>query len=150
MSKNRVTVVDGPIPDGAWHRPNREPMLETATELETVKAELLSREPIFHRPEFGLSRKAFEEMTAPTFWEVGASGRRYSRAFVLDLLEERYQTPSETTWELDDFHCQELGENNYLVTYTLHDPEHVTRRATIWRRVNGAWQIVYHQGTLVA
>jgi hypothetical protein len=89
-------------------------------------------------------------MTAPTFWEVGASGRRYSRAFVLDLLEERYQNASETTWEVEDFHCQELGENNYLVTYTLHDAERATRRATIWRRVNGGWQIVYHQGTAVA
>jgi hypothetical protein len=149
VTRQRVTVIDGPIPDGAFQRFNREPMPRTAAELDAVRLELLRREPIFHRPEFGCSRHAFEEMTAPTFWEVGASGRRYSREFVLDLLEERYQNSTETTWEIEDFHCQELGPDNYLATYTLHDAEQSTRRATIWRKSNGSWQIVYHQGTVV-
>jgi hypothetical protein len=35
----------------------------------------------------------FEAMTAPDFWETGASGRRYSRAHVLDVLEELYREP---------------------------------------------------------
>jgi hypothetical protein len=26
----------------------------------------------------------------------------------------------------------------------------VTRRATIWQRTNGQWQILYHQGTIVS
>ena len=35
--------------------------------------ELIKREPIFHRPEFGATRKDYEKMTEETFWEVGAS-----------------------------------------------------------------------------
>jgi hypothetical protein len=36
------------------------------------------------------------------------------------------------------------------MTYTLHQLERVTRRATLWRRCSGIWKVVYHQGTLVS
>lgn len=51
-----------------------------------VQKELERREPVFHRREFGTTRRAFEEMTDANFWEIGASGRRYSREDVLDTL----------------------------------------------------------------
>ncbi|WP_158717043.1 hypothetical protein [Streptomyces rimosus] len=38
-------------------------------------------------------------MTAPGFWEVGASGRRYGRAHVLDVLEKRFSRPVAEEWE---------------------------------------------------
>ncbi len=47
--------------------------------LHSILEELVRREPIFHRPEFGTTRADFERMTMPDFWEVGAYGRRYSR-----------------------------------------------------------------------
>jgi hypothetical protein len=58
-------------------------------------------------------------MTAPDFWEVTASGRRISRQFVLNTLESRYQTPTADVWEIEDFRCQQIAADNYLVTYTL-------------------------------
>ncbi len=61
-------------------REQMEPSLHTPQGLASVAAELSGREPIFHRPEFGTTRSDFEKMTADDFWEVGASGRRYSRA----------------------------------------------------------------------
>jgi hypothetical protein len=89
-------------------------------------------------------------MTAEDFWEVGASGRRYSRQFVLDELERRHAAPHEDELEAFGFHCRRLGEDTYLLTYTLRQPgERWTRRATIWRRVSQEWKIVYHQGTVV-
>ena len=63
-----------------------EPDLKTDPKLRGVLDELVRREPIFHRPELGTTRRDFEGMTAPEFWEVGASGRRYSRRYVLDTL----------------------------------------------------------------
>lgn len=66
-----------------------------------VLSELVDREPLFHRTELGTSREVFEAMTAPDFWEVGASG----------------------------------------------EGPRVTRRATVWERVESGWRIVYHQGT---
>jgi hypothetical protein len=112
--------------------------------------ELRRREPIFHRPEFGTTRADFERMTEPTFWEVGASGRLYSREYVLDLLERRYANPTEDVWETRDFRCDEIAADNYLLTYTLSQGARVTRRATIWRRTAEGWKIVYHQGTIVS
>jgi len=114
-----------------------------------VLKELTKREPIFHHPEFGTTRKDFENMIEDSFWEVGASGRKYSREYVLDVLEERAKNPVEDKWETDDFYCMELAPDNYLLTYTLHQGKRITRRATIWRMHGNEWKIVYHQGTIV-
>ena len=127
-----------------------EPDLATAAELTGVLDELRRREPIFHRPEFGTTRADFERMTASDFCEIGASGQRYSRAHVLDVLEHRVPDPAEHAWITRDFHCRELGADTYLLTYTLEQGKRVSRRSTIWRRSGGEWLIVFHQGTLVA
>jgi len=112
--------------------------------------ELSTREPIFHRPEFGTSRADFERMTVEDYWETGASGRRYSRKAVLDGLEERFSVPHDEVWETSDFQCRRLGPETYLLTYTLlQDKQRLTRRATIWQRTADGWKIVYHQGTIV-
>jgi hypothetical protein len=127
-----------------------EPKFETRPELAGVLAELAAREPIFHRPEFGTTRADFERMTVDDFWEAGASGRRYSRASVLDELERRFSVKHEDVWEASEFLCRELAPGVYLLTYTLlQDQKRKTRRATIWKRTADGWKIVYHQGTMV-
>jgi hypothetical protein len=126
-----------------------EPDLVTDPKVLAVLKELSQREPIFHRPEFGTTRADFERMTEATFWEVGASGRRYSRQYVLDELERRYANQADDDWQAHDFHCLEIAADNYLLTYTLNQQGRVTRRATIWRRTAEGWKIVYHQGTIV-
>jgi hypothetical protein len=118
--------------------------------LAAVLEELRAREPIFHRPELGTTRADFEVMTDPAFWEVGASGRRYSRDLVLSELEKRHATGvPEDDCKAEDFRCQQLAADTYLLTYTLFQGERVTRRSTIWRRAEEGWKIVYHQGTAV-
>jgi len=115
-----------------------------------VLNELIRREPIFHRPELGTTRADFENTTATDFWEVGASGRRYSRDYVLDALEKRYAGPYVDVWETTGFHCRKLAEDVYLLTYTLiQGKERKTRRSTIWQHTPEGWKIVYHQGTIV-
>jgi hypothetical protein len=130
--------------------PEMGPTLTTDPELSEVLAELSRREPIFHRPELGTARADFEKMTVEDFWEVGASGRRYSRAYVLDELEKRYAIPHHDIWETMDFHCRRLAAHVYLLTYTLiQDENRRTRRATIWQWTAEGWKIVYHQGTVL-
>jgi len=127
-----------------------EPAFETAPELVDVMDELIEREPIFHRPEFGTTRTDFERMVVHDFWEIGASGRRYSRTFVLDNLEKRHSQPHEDVWEAKEFQCRQLGPNFYLLTYTLiQDTTRNTRRSTIWQYTEAGWKIVFHQGTIV-
>jgi hypothetical protein len=127
-----------------------EPGLITDPRLAAVLEELERREPVFHRPEFGTTRRDFEDMTDAAFWEVGASGQRYSRQSVIDTLVERYSQPYDEHWEPIGFHCAELAPDTYLLTYNLvQDKARVTRRASIWRRALDGWKILYHQGTLV-
>jgi len=104
-----------------------EPKLVTDPRLAQVLAELVKREPIFHRPELGTSR----------------------RDFALDTLEARHRESHDDPWRTRDFHCTEIAPDNYLLTYTLEQGPRVTRRLTLWRRRGGDWRIVYHQGTIV-
>jgi hypothetical protein len=127
-----------------------EPKLSTAPELTDILAALAAREPIFHHPEFGDSRASLEAMMADDFWETGASGRRYSREFVLDELMRRSNTPHEDVWEASDFFCRKLAADMYLLTYTLlQHGQRLTRRASIWQKTSDDWKVVYHQGTVV-
>lgn len=126
-----------------------EPQLETAPELAEVLTELKAREPIFHTPRFASTRRDYEQLMDEAYWEVGASGRRYSRTFILDLVTTRPPDPTESSWITRDFQCREIAADNYLLTYTLVQGERITRRSTLWRRVGGAWRILFHQGTLV-
>ncbi len=127
-----------------------EPRHTNDPEILDVLGELSRREPIFHRPELGTTRADFERMTVQDFWEVGASGRRYPRAAVLDELEKRYSTAYTDQWETFDFHCRRLAADIFLLTYTLvQDHSRRTRRSTIWQRTGEGWKIVYHQGTVV-
>jgi hypothetical protein len=126
-----------------------EPTLINAPELAGVLEELRQREPLFHRPELGTTRRDFENMTDASFWEVGASGRRYSREFILETLESRFPPAVADDWQIQGFHCTEIAAQNYLVTYTLLQGSRVTRRSTLWRRAATGWKVLYHQGTLV-
>jgi hypothetical protein len=130
--------------------PFTEPSLATDAALLGILQGLRQREPIFHRPELGSTRADFDRLMTADFWEVGASGRRYSRDYVLDQLERR---AAEGTigdkLQATDFHCRRLAEDVYLLTYTLFQPERRTRRATIWRSTESGWKIVFHQGTIV-
>ncbi|TLZ28037.1 MAG: DUF4440 domain-containing protein [Gammaproteobacteria bacterium] len=128
-------------------RPVAKPV--TLPENLSVLEELRRREPIFHRPELAGSRAELEAMTADDFWEIGASGRRYSREYVLETVAARLDEPVEDPWRTDDFHCRELAPGVYLLTYTLLQGERRTRRATIWQRSAAGWQVVFHQGTVI-
>jgi hypothetical protein len=126
-----------------------EPARATSPELLPILAELQAREPIFHTPQFGSTRADYERLMDEAYWEVGASGRRYSREFILNLVTTRPPDPTESSWLTRDFQCREIAPENYLLTYTLQQGARVTRRSTLWRRAGGAWRILYHQGTLV-
>ena len=125
--------------------------LHTDPELLSVLEELRRREPIFHRPELASDRAGFEQMMSPDYWEVGASGRRYSRDFILRTLEENPPVDADVAgWQSWDHECRRLGPETYLLTYRLRQGDRLTRRVTIWLNTPDGWQILYHQGTIVS
>ena len=118
--------------------------------LEQLLDDLRNREPIFHTERFGRSFEDFERSTAPDFWEVGASGRRYSRDFILEMRRREALVDADAAgWKAEGFGLRQLGPDCYLLTYTLDQAGRITRRATVWERSGQDWRIVYHQGTIV-
>ena len=118
----------------------------------SVARELRDREPIFHRREPGTSRAAFEAMTAPDYWEVGASGRIYDRETCLAELERRYADPGYDPMaglEVSDFAVRAAGGGVWLATYHLRQGDRNSRRVSVWRHTDEDWVLVYHQGTVV-
>jgi hypothetical protein len=108
-----------------------------------ILEDLRCREPIFHRPEF-------PTIMAPDYWETGASGRRYTRDFILQHLAANPPVDAVTAnWQTSDFTLQPLGPDTFLLTYTLQQDDRLTRRSTLWHRTPDGWQIRYHQGTIV-
>jgi hypothetical protein len=91
--------------------PETAPTLATDPTLLGVLNEFISREPIFHRPEWGSTRAHFENITTADFWEVGTSGCRYSREDVLAELERRRQIQTVDLWEAAAFPCRELAQD---------------------------------------
>lgn len=123
----------------------------TDGELEQVLEQLRRREPIFHSPEFGISSADYERATAPDFWEVGASGRRYSRDFILRTLGGKGLARTDSQgWKSWDHAVRRLGPATYLMTYLLRQGDRLTRRSTIWESTSEGWRILYHQGTIVS
>ncbi len=117
-----------------------------------ILEELKSREPIFHHPQkFGKTKEDISKQMCDEFWEVGASGTVYTQDDVIETLLERYQNPDyQDIWEAKDFHLTKIATDNYLLTYILiQDKTRVTRRSTLWCRVNSDWKILYHQGTVI-
>jgi len=125
--------------------------LRTDEQLLEIQKELSAREPIFHQPEFGTDRETYDSMIVDDFFEIGASGKRYLRNFVIESLVERYSKPFVEDWETSNFYCREIANDTYQLTYDLlQGKERRTRRSTIWRRTTDGWKIVFHQGTVVA
>lgn len=148
MKRYSVKVIDGSVPVEDL-KSHPDPDFTTKSEHLDIMKELMAREPLFHREGFGLTKQDFEAMTETDFWEVGASGKRYSRELVVETLDARYRNLIHETWHIEDFQCREIAADSFLVTYTLFQGERQTRRSTIWRRTNDEWKIFYHQGTLV-
>ncbi|MFC3682423.1 nuclear transport factor 2 family protein [Hydrogenophaga luteola] len=126
-----------------------EPELPLEPGLAPLLAELKTLEDLYHAAYPDATLADFDRLVAPGFWETGATGRRYSRAFARQVLEQRSGRPAPATWQTDQHHLQRVGADVWLLTYRLHQPGRVTRRMTLWRREAGHWQTVYHQGTVV-
>ena len=65
---------------------------------------LAAREPIFHRPAFARTLQRFAQLMADDYWEIGASGQRYDRAFILEHLAQNPPADAEAEgWTCSSF-----------------------------------------------
>ena len=122
-------------------------------ESSSQRHELIRREPIFHHPELIWDASSFDEQIAEDFNEVGASGRRYSRSevkeIVLGRLKGTHADSLTDEYRIEGAESRILADDVVQVLYTLRTPSRVTRRSTLYRHRDSTWQAVFHQGTVV-
>lgn len=90
-----------------------------------------------------------EVLLAPSFYEVGCSGQIYSRDESLSMPRQEI----DAILPLPNFEVRLIDENTALITYQSSfkyagDVE-VGQRSSVWSKVSGSWQLLYHQVTPV-
>jgi hypothetical protein len=114
-----------------------------------VADELLALELRLLEPGVRASRDEIASMLADHFVEFGSSGRIYDKQGVILALE---QDPSMSA-HITDFKTIDLAPDTVLGTYRLvreasgQKPQVQSLRASVWQRINGRWQLVFHQAT---
>ena len=100
-------------------------------------------------PEVRRSRLRLEGLLDPDFREIGASGRLWSRAEMIEALSNQDDDVTEPIQAVD-FIGTSLGPDLVLLTY-VSDPEgRAARRSSLWRRPVASWRLLHHQGTLLS
>jgi hypothetical protein len=88
-------------------------------------------------------------LLADDFLEFGSSGRVFGKPQIVEAL--RSEPPVQRS--LTDFSARSLAPGVVLVTYRASrgnldgQPATTSLRSSIWKRIDGRWQVVFHQGT---
>jgi hypothetical protein len=116
---------------------------------ESELAEVVARELALLSSLVRSSTEPLEALLDPTFREIGASGRLWSRSDTLsELLAD--ELDGEDTVEVREMETALLADGVALLTYVSIRSGRRARRSSLWRHHEGAWRIVFHQGTLLS
>lgn len=109
----------------------------------SLKEHLYSLETKLLKSEIRKSKKELEQLLADDFEEFTSSGRRKNKQDCLNGLE----IPK---MNLFNFEIKPLSSNIVLTTYDLTDETRMKKslRSSLWRLIDGKWQMIFHQGTL--
>ena len=105
--------------------------------------ELLAKPQVRHSPE------ELGRLLADDFREFGGSGRIFDKRQIIDALQN--QPPLDIS--LDYFEVKCLMPDLALVTYRGRckfppsDKVSHSLRSSIWRKRDGRWEVLFHQGT---
>jgi hypothetical protein len=117
--------------------------------------EIRSLEEKLHRAEIRQSPTAVAEILAEGFVEFGSSGTVYADRdeLIAGLAAEKSEKPSQSIIARD-YTFRSISPDAVLVTYRgirradENSPERHALRSSIWQRIDGRWQMIFHQGTL--
>jgi len=111
---------------------------------EDLLAHLRHLEEQLLQPEVRTSPEAFGRLLADEFFEFGSSGTVWRKS---DFIAGGGIEPRKMTMQHFDLHL--LAPDVALVTYRIIDEtrQQHTLRSSIWKRLDGHWQMIFHQGT---
>lgn len=84
-----------------------------------------------------------------------SSGTVYDKAVIIEALAQEAPSDSIPLPEMHDFTVKAIEADYILVLYLCvrrsngAKPDKTTIRSSIWRRSNGRWMMLFHQGTIV-
>ena len=109
-----------------------------------LKEHLKQLEERHIKPEVRESREKLDEILADEFFEIGSSGYMYDKK---ECLETGVVL---TEMSLYNFEIYSLAEDVVLSTYFIVDKtrNRNTYRSSIWKFIDGRWQLYFHQGTI--
>ena len=117
-----------------------------ATLLRRLEEELL-------KPEIRHSPDQVRYLLSDDFVEFGSSGGVFNKQQVIEALEQEGPPDPTIRLSLVDFIARRLASDVILVTYRIiQEGGPGTRResrlrSSIWKLIEGRWQMVFHQGT---
>ncbi|MFJ7746918.1 DUF4440 domain-containing protein [Peribacillus sp. NPDC097295] len=90
------------------------------------------------------SRKKLDEILADNFFEIGSSGYMFDKK---ECLETGVVL---TKMSLHNYEIYPLAPDVVLSTYFIVDRtrNRNTYRSSIWKYIDGRWQLYFHQGTI--
>lgn len=116
--------------------------------MNSIESVIKDKEFSLLKPEIRSSPESLERLIAEDFIEFGSSGLIYNKSNILEHL------PKETgiLFVVSNFKARILAENIVLTTFNIERSLETgaklrSLRSSIWKNVDGSWQIVFHQGT---
>ncbi|MDK4711816.1 DUF4440 domain-containing protein [Rhizobium sp. CNPSo 4039] len=107
-----------------------------------------------HLPQTRQSPAIVAELLAEGFLEFGSSGTVYDdRDELISLLAAEKSEEGAPPIISRDYAFRPISPDAVLVTYRSireareNDQERHTLRSSIWQRIDGRWQMIFHQGT---
>ena len=103
-----------------------------------------------HRPECRSNTERLDELLHDSFFEIGRSGRRWSRSDILNELPNENMSYNIVSRE---FSIHVVTEKTVLLTYqsaNKREPGELSRfcaRTSLWQETPGGWKMRFHQGT---
>ncbi|MBT2640591.1 MULTISPECIES: DUF4440 domain-containing protein [unclassified Bacillus (in: firmicutes)] len=90
------------------------------------------------------SREKLDEILSDQFFEIGSSG------YIFDKKECLETGVVLTEMSLHNYEIYPLASNIVLSTYFIVDKtrNRNTLRSSIWKLIDGRWQLYFHQGTI--
>jgi hypothetical protein len=124
--------------------------------VDRIDVEVFRRlEQDLHRSEVRSSRAAVSALLTDDFMEFGSSGKVYNKAAIIDALVQEAPSDPAALPEVYDFTVKPITAEAVLVLYRSVrrpdgvTPEKQTLRSSIWKLIDGRWQMFFHQGTIV-
>lgn len=96
------------------------------------------------------SNKYMESILHESFYEIGQSGKKWTKS---DILAEK-PLSLETRFPLTELSIKELHDDSYLISYkveyTVNDLVRKSYRSSIWLKQEDSYQLLFHQGTAIS